>query len=364
MFCPNCGKEQAENAKFCIACGHKLPNTNEKPAHKEEKQDPSGTELNLDPSLEINPTDTTTQNATPIQTPAQAPTSAAAPTYTAAHMPAQVPAPVQPTYSYPTQAPAPAQPTYSYPTQAPAPVQPTYSYPTQAPAPVQPTYSYPTQAPAPVQPTYSYPAQTQAPAATRASMPYSAPNPIGTVAGAASKVSGGVKWTIALSVIAAIAVLLFALFYKTDEQKIEDRIESFNIACSNGDIQGMFDCFDNYTRTMYSTTIGLTEGIIGGLTGFDLPLGDLFNLFAMDSFGGEGLGLEIEIESIEVNDHTAIVTLTDACAESLGQDTIIMCKEEDDWFIDLRATEAAAPVPEDTETEDTNDSVAEAAAMR
>ena len=198
---------------------------------------------------------------------------------------------------------------------------------------------------APVQPVTTYPVS----------------NPVAPIASAAKTVSGGVKWTIALSVIAAIAVLLFALFYKTDEQKIEDRIESFNIACNSGDIQGMFDCFDKYTRQMYSTTIGLTEGIIGGLTGFDLPLGDLFNLFAMDSFGGEGLGLEIEIESIEVNDHTAIVTLTDACAENLGQDTIIMCKEEDDWFIDLRATEAAAPAPEDTET---NDFVTENAAMR
>lgn len=289
MFCPNCGKEQAGGAKFCIACGQKLPII-EKENHSSENEW----------KFEGNASSAAPQSSTPVPFSGEVPAQRATP----AQYPAQVPA----------QTAVPSQ----YPAQA----------PTQAAVPPQ------------------YPAPSYAPAQM--------PSPSPVVAGAAkaaSKVGSGVKWTIILSAIAAIAVLLVALFYKTDEQKIEDRIEAFNIACSNSDLQGMFDCFDKYTRTMYSTTIGLTEGIIGGLTGFDLPLGDMLNLFAMESAGAEGMGLELEIESIEVNENSAIVTLTAECAENIGQETIVMCKEGDDWFIDLRATEAAVSSSEDSVTD-------------
>lgn len=152
--------------------------------------------------------------------------------------------------------------------------------------------------------------------------------------------TGGHKavWIPIISVIligAIVAVCMF--FFKSDEQKIRDRIDTFFTACGETDIEGMVECLDSKTRKTYETMMGLTQGLLGGITGFDLPLGDMFELYAMDS--SESFEMDYEIGTIKIDGKkaTAKVTMKNGNGESETSD-VVLCKEDDDWFIDLEGT--------------------------
>lgn len=143
-------------------------------------------------------------------------------------------------------------------------------------------------------------------------------------------------WIPIVAVIVAGAIVATCLFFfKSDEQKIRDRIDTFATACSESDIEGMINCFDSRTRKTYETMMSFTEGLMGGLTGFDLPLGDMVELFGMES-GGQ-FEMKIEVHSVEINGDSAEVEVTMDDGSTTESDVIVMCKEDDDWYLDFSA---------------------------
>ena len=208
------------------------------------------------------------------------------------------------------------------------------------PAPEQQTaYQAPVQPQAPAQPTYVQQAPVQQPP-----VQYQAPanSNIASqlVACGNTAVKSKAKFFILIPIIAVlIGAIVFAslYFFKSDEDKIRDRLDTFAAACNDGDIESMVECFDKKTRKYYETSIGLVEGIFGGLTGVDLPIGDMFELFGMQEMGGQ-VNMELIVNSIQINGNTAIVNITMSESGNIETDQIKMCKEDDDWFIDLEGT--------------------------
>ena len=227
------------------------------------------------------------------------------------------------------QAPA-QQPVQQAPTQQPI-QQPVQQAPVQQPIPEQPTYTQPPVYQPPVQqpiPTYQAPAQ-----------PNFAQQLVTTCANTAVKTSKAKFFVLIPLIVVLIGAIVFAslYFFKSDEDKIQDRLDAFAAACNDGDMEGMVECFDKKTRKYYETSIGLVEGIFGGLTGVDLPIGDMFELFGMQEMGGQ-VNMELVVNNIQINGNTAIVSVTMYESGSVETDQIKMRKEDDDWFIDLEGT--------------------------
>ncbi len=147
---------------------------------------------------------------------------------------------------------------------------------------------------------------------------------------------GGITWLIVLAVIAAIASALFFFFYESDEEKIQNRLDSFADACNDMDIQEIFYSFDKQTRMLYDTSIGVTEGLVGGLIGFDLPIGDMLEWGGLE-MGGQ-FSIDIEVLSITIDEDEAAVEASITIDGKTETDTIYMCQEGSDWYIDYKAT--------------------------
>lgn len=172
---------------------------------------------------------------------------------------------------------------------------------------------------------------------------------VGKVAAPVAKagLSGMSKFLIFL-LVAAIALGAYLAFFtnlfKTDEQMIEERIYAFAEDYNSGDAEAMMEHFDQGTRVMLESTIGLTESLLGEATGFDISYNDMFGLGAALN---EGDMLEITIHSIDIqSDDYAVVSATmDMNANMMGYSAsdsdevqFEMVKEEagflnQDWYI-------------------------------
>lgn len=138
---------------------------------------------------------------------------------------------------------------------------------------------------------------------------------------------------VAILLAGAIVAAIF-LWPKSDEDKIRDRIESFTEACNDMDFEAIIACMDSTTRKQYETMMSATDGILGGITGIDLPYSDMAELMGMEAAGE--MDMDIEIKSIEIDGDTANVEVVMSSGGEEEADTIIMCKEDDDWYIDFR----------------------------
>lgn len=121
---------------------------------------------------------------------------------------------------------------------------------------------------------------------------------------------------------------------KSDEEMIEDRMNSFLRAYNSGDMQQVLESLDAQTKSKYQSVMNLGNAVIG-LTGFGISISDLFGL-------GVGLsgGTVLELEDMEikiVSDAKAYVTATmnyQGIQESYSQSIkFTLVKEYDDWFI-------------------------------
>ena len=280
MFCPFCGQQVNDNSSFCMNCGNHLNNNQAVSSENSVSQ----------PDYQ---SDYVPQSEPDFQTPAPV----AQPVYT--NPPIQ-----QPVYNAP-QTPPVQQPMYA----APPVQQPVYTPP--SPPVQQPMYAAP---PTP-QPMYAAPSMPQM------SMPVKA-NPFG--------------WLKIVAILVVVAGIIFAALHfllPSDEELIRDRIETFSEACNDGDIEVMIGCFDKKTQKLYDASMGITEGLMGGLIGFDLPWGDMMEL------GGFQLGgmvdIDIEIKSIKINDDKAQVEVVMTAEGESMNEVLPMCEEDGDWYIDI-----------------------------
>lgn len=213
--------------------------------------------------------------------------------------------------------------------------QPTAQQPTaQQPAAQQPTAQQPTAPVAQAAPVV----QAAAPVSTSASVVTAATAGVASAAVKAVRPRPAKYIALGLVFVLVAAIVTFAAMYflKSDEQKITERVEDFSEAISDMDMEDMMECFDKRTRKTYEVTIGLTEGILGGITGFDLPLGDLIELGGLQ-YGGE-YDVNIQIKKIEINGNSATVYVSMNDGTKTEEDEMIMCKEGNDWYIDYEAT--------------------------
>lgn len=125
-------------------------------------------------------------------------------------------------------------------------------------------------------------------------------------------------------------VLNFGGFLKSDEDLIRERIQAFEEAYNDGDMEAVLDCLEPSIKNAYSAMYGLAGGFASSKVGFDVAVSDLFAIgtgVAMED------GLHIEIEEIEISEDRATVhvTLRSGSYEEGGGFKLV--KENRDWYI-------------------------------
>lgn len=123
-------------------------------------------------------------------------------------------------------------------------------------------------------------------------------------------------------------------FLKSDEQKIEDRMNDFLKSYNAGDMNGVLDSFDAKTRNTYKAAMNVGNSLIG-LTGFGIDMSDMFSLGIALS---EGDALQFDDMQITiVSDTKATVRVTfryQNIQESYTQKAkFTLVKEDNDWYI-------------------------------
>lgn len=202
-------------------------------------------------------------------------------------------------------------------------------------APQQPVSQQPSQQPyqqpAPQQP-YQQPQQPvyQQPVA-----------PSGYPVGAAVKKAGGfakhLKWILPVVAFVVAAVVSFLIFgtnlFKSDETLIRERIQAYEDACNDGDMDAMLDCMDSETKALMEGTIGFMDGLFQEGSGMDFGMSDMFG-FA----GAMGDFFKVEITNIEIEGNYATVSVIMSAdmygySEETEETELPMVKEGGDWYI-------------------------------
>lgn len=120
--------------------------------------------------------------------------------------------------------------------------------------------------------------------------------------------------------------------WTTDEDRIEQRIETFLTAYNEGDMEVVLQCLDAKTRNAFQAMLNILGGLAGSQLGFDISLSDLFSL-GVNTTSGDFMGLNILSMNI-VEGQSAVVT-TSMTLHGSGTQTIYfeMTYEHGDWFI-------------------------------
>ena len=203
-----------------------------------------------------------------------------------------------------------------------APQQPVSQQPYQQPAPQQPYQQ-------PQQPTYQQPAYQQPVA------------PSGYPVGAAVKKAGGfakhLKWILPVVAFVVAAVVSFLIFgtnlFKSDETLIRERIQAYEDASNDGDMDAMLDCMDSETKALMEGTMDLMDGLFQEGSGMDFGMSDMFG-FA----GAMGDFFKVEITNIEIEGNYATVSVIMSAdmygySEETEETELPMVKEGGDWYI-------------------------------
>lgn len=124
---------------------------------------------------------------------------------------------------------------------------------------------------------------------------------------------------------------------RTDEEMITDRIENFEKSYNDGDYEGFLGNLATKERKQIEAVFNIFGSVMGGLSGFELNLSDLFSLgIAMQ----EGDWLKVEIKEIKITgETTALVSTSWSFTQgALGVTNtqtsdmyFSMLKENDDW---------------------------------
>lgn len=140
----------------------------------------------------------------------------------------------------------------------------------------------------------------------------------------------------AVLLFSVMMVLLSGCLFKSDEEKIRDRMISFQDAYNAGDMEEVLACFDAKTRNTYQSAFNIGNALIGGLTGFSVEIGDMFGLGIAVMAEGDILDF-VAMDINIISETKAIVTVTcvyqDRDYSDTGDATFTLVKEKGDWFI-------------------------------
>ncbi len=143
--------------------------------------------------------------------------------------------------------------------------------------------------------------------------------------------------------ISIMLICVFATFFlygcnvgKSDEELINDRIDVFLTAYNSGDYEEVLNCFTGKLKNTLKAATGIGNALMGGITGFDINMADLFGLGAGILSEGDILTVS-NIEIMFQDDTTAnaetILNFNVNGTETSETTTFIMSKENNDWFI-------------------------------
>ena len=123
-------------------------------------------------------------------------------------------------------------------------------------------------------------------------------------------------------------------YLKTDEQKIEDRMNDFLKAYNSGDFNGALESFDSKTRNTYKSVMNIGNALIG-LTGFGVDVSDLFTLGVSLSEGDLLQFDELQITFLSDTKATvSTIMYYQGYQESYSKKVqFTLIKEDNDWYI-------------------------------
>lgn len=140
-----------------------------------------------------------------------------------------------------------------------------------------------------------------------------------------------------ISVVLVLSIIgvgiYFVASHKSDEDKIVERLETFETAYASGDMDGCLDCLDSKSRNALK---GI--GKVGSALGYGV--GDLFSgLFSL-GVATQDEQVKFKVKEIKYVDKihaevTAEVWLSkdNLYDESTSVETFEMVKEENDWYL-------------------------------
>ena len=141
-----------------------------------------------------------------------------------------------------------------------------------------------------------------------------------------------------LTIVLSVSIVRYMFFNKTNEEKIEERLNTFANSYSVGDLKGCVSCFDAKSRNAYKA-LGNLGSLIGGSKGifsFNLSGDTISSLFSLGTVAGD-IKIEVEIKSIDFEtESTASVIAdfkySDKYVNQLDELTLKMIKENAAWY--------------------------------
>ena len=117
-----------------------------------------------------------------------------------------------------------------------------------------------------------------------------------------------------------------------NEELIKERITSFACAYNDGDMDTVLNSLDTETRSTLEAMLNLYNSLLGGLTGFNFDLRDLFTLGVNMTAGDM---MELRIEEILVKDQENAIVVAVMDLGDSGEQTVyfIMVYENKGWYI-------------------------------
>lgn len=142
------------------------------------------------------------------------------------------------------------------------------------------------------------------------------------------------KVMVILIVVAVIAVAYYSGFLKSDEAKIEDRMNAFLSAYNSGDMDGVLESLDAKTRNTYKSVLSVGDTLIS-MTGVSIKNTDLFALGVGLTEGQTLRFIDMEIDVVSETKATVSATmLYHDLQESYSKNVkFTLVKENGDWYI-------------------------------
>jgi hypothetical protein len=138
-----------------------------------------------------------------------------------------------------------------------------------------------------------------------------------------------VKFVAVITVLVIAATAMYFIFYKSDEDRIKDRLNTFAAAYNEGDFNKLTDCFDPKTKTTLKSVAGIGSKLLG------LDVEDLFGLVmgVGPSLTSKDTTIYITVHNINfTSDTTAKVDITFHFGEEKDDLTLEMMKSGGKWF--------------------------------
>ncbi len=128
----------------------------------------------------------------------------------------------------------------------------------------------------------------------------------------------------------AFGALHFSSIFKSDEELIRDRIQEFEDAYNDGDMEAVLECLEPSIKNAYSAMYGIAGSFMSGKIGFNASISELFAIGTVTAME-DGLHIEINEIVIDGNHATVRVTIRSGSFSEAGR--FKMVKDNREWYI-------------------------------